>query len=194
MSAQKEFSLTRSQFAETQGITRENLKQRMRRGLYKNDYIFENGQYYFKSQEGVRENKGLYPGRIVPRKIKRKIRRGAHYKGKYPNKAFELHNLKKMLDKVNETDPDFINNYHKLKEIHQREKQKKLRENIRQTHKRNLGGLYNAKNPTYTSYKPIRQYDDPEGHTINPRPKDEYERYLEETQGETPSPTGKYYW
>ena len=64
----------------------------------------------------------------------------------------------------------------------------------RQTHKRNLGGLYNAKNPTYTSYKPIRQYDDPEGHTINPRPKDEYERYLEETQGETPSPTGKYYW
>ena len=72
MSAQKEFSLTRSQFAETQGITRENLKQRMRRGLYKNDYIFENGQYYFKSQEGVRENKGLYPGRIVPRKIKRK--------------------------------------------------------------------------------------------------------------------------
>ena len=78
MSAQKEFSLTRSQFAETQGITRENLKQRMRRGLYKNDYIFENGQYYFKSEEGVRENKGLYPGRIVPRKIKRKIRRGAH--------------------------------------------------------------------------------------------------------------------
>ena len=101
MSAQKELSLTRSQFAETQGITRENLKQRMRRGLYKNDYIFENGQYYFKSEEGVRENKGLYPGRIVPRKIKRKIRRGAHYEGKYPNKAFELHNLKKMLDKVN---------------------------------------------------------------------------------------------
>jgi hypothetical protein len=99
-----------------------------------------------------------------------------------------------MLDKVNETDPDFINNYHKLKEIHQREKQKKLRENIKRTYKRNLGGLYNAKNPTYTSYKPLRHYPDPEGHTLNPKPKDEYEKYLEETQGETPDYKGKYYW
>jgi hypothetical protein len=40
----------------------------------------------------------------------------------------------------------------------------------------------------------LRYYPDPEGHTLNPKPKDEYEKYLEETQGETPDYKGKYYW
>ena len=64
---------------------------------------------------------------------------------------------------------------HDCEERSLRQKQKKLRENIKRTYKRNLGGLYNAKNPTYTSYKPLRHYPDPEGHTLNPKPKDEYE-------------------
>jgi hypothetical protein len=37
MSAPKDYNLSRSQFAKELGITRENLKQRMRRGQYK-DY------------------------------------------------------------------------------------------------------------------------------------------------------------
>ena len=35
MSAPKDYNLSRSQFAKELGITRENLKQRMRKGQYK---------------------------------------------------------------------------------------------------------------------------------------------------------------
>jgi len=121
-----EYNLTRIQFANKLGISRENLKQRMRRGKYKDYYVFENGSYKFRSPEGVRENQGKNPGIDVPKLKRKRVRRGAHYEGKYPNKAFEMHNLNKMMKKLNETDPDFIANYHKYKEIHRREKQSQI--------------------------------------------------------------------
>jgi hypothetical protein len=57
MSAPKDYNLSRSQFAKELGITRENLKQRMRRGQYKDHYILENGRYKFTLDEAVRVNK-----------------------------------------------------------------------------------------------------------------------------------------
>jgi transcription initiation factor IIE alpha subunit len=53
MSAPKDYNLSRSQFAKELGITRENLKQRMRRGQYKDHYILENGRYKFTLDEAA---------------------------------------------------------------------------------------------------------------------------------------------
>ena len=55
------YTLTRSEFAKEIGKSREAVKMDMRRGKYKQLYIFKNGQYYFKGREAVRENKGSIP-------------------------------------------------------------------------------------------------------------------------------------
>ena len=184
MSAPKDYNLSRSQFAKELGITRENLKQRMRRGQYKDHYIFENGQYKFTLDEAVRVNKEMSIGKFVP--SKKKVRRGNHYQGKYPNKAFEEHNLRKMLAKVNETDPGFISEYHKLKELHKQETQRKLQKQLNDTQYKTYGKL----NPQgrfitwETSWKPLEA---PE--------KNEYDKYLEDVLGETPgAPRVKKYY
>ena len=169
MSAPKDYNLSRSQFAKELGITRENLKQRMRRGQYKDHYILENGRYKFTLDEAVRVNKGVSLGKFVP--SKKKVRRGNHYQGKYPNKAFEEHNLRKMLAKVNETDPRFISEYHKLKELHKQKTQREIQRQLNYTQYKTYGKL----NPQgrfitwETSWKPLE----------SPK-RDEYDRYLEE--------------
>ena len=68
------YTLTRSQFANEIGKSREAVKKDMQRGKYKDLYIFNNNQYYFKSREAVREMKGPKPVNLYP--VKRKINRG----------------------------------------------------------------------------------------------------------------------
>ena len=93
------YTLTRSEFAKEIGKSREAVKQDMRRGKYKDLYIFKNNQYYFKTRETVREMKG--PKLINSYPLKRKINRGNHDKavreGRYPNFAFANHNARKRL-------------------------------------------------------------------------------------------------
>ena len=93
------YTLTRSEFAKEIGKSREAVKMDMRRGKYKQLYIFKNGQYYFKGREAVRENKGSIPISVYP--AKRKINRGNHdnavKKGRYPNFSFQNHNAMKKL-------------------------------------------------------------------------------------------------
>jgi len=179
-----EYNLTRIQFANKLGISRENLKQRMRRGKYKDYYVFENGSYKFRSPEGVRENQGKNPGIDVPKLKRKRVRRGAHYEGKYPNKAFEMHNLNKMMKKLNETDPDFIANYHKYKEIHRREKQSQILDRKKNTFKYYGGPI---RNPGFINWS--TPWTD-----LEAKPKDEYDRYLEEELGGNQEDKPKYYW
>ena len=68
------YTITRSEFAKSIGKSREAVKKDMMRGKYKDLYIFKNNQYYFKTREAVRENKGLTP--VYPTPVKRKIKRG----------------------------------------------------------------------------------------------------------------------
>mgnify|MGYP007077431172 FL=1 len=70
------YTLTRSEFAKEIGKSREAVKQDMRRGKYKQLYIFVDGKYKFKTREAVRENKGTIPIEVYPsnkRKINRNI-------------------------------------------------------------------------------------------------------------------------
>ena len=50
------YTLTRSEFANEIGKSREAVKKNMRRGKYKDLYIFKNNQYYFKTREAVRSD------------------------------------------------------------------------------------------------------------------------------------------
>ena len=96
MANKNPFNLTRSEFANKLAISTDNLKKRMKRGQYKNQYIFENGKYFFSSQEAVRPFIGKSPGINVPRKRNR----GNHFKGDYPNLAFQQTNELRMLAKL----------------------------------------------------------------------------------------------
>jgi hypothetical protein len=53
-----EYTLTRSAFAKSIGKTIGSVKQAMRRGNYKDQYVVRNGQYFFRPGEGLRENRG----------------------------------------------------------------------------------------------------------------------------------------
>ena len=68
MAEENNFKLSRSEFANKQGISVDNLKKRMKRGHYQNSYVFHNGKYLFSTREAVRPNKVNSPGTNVPRK------------------------------------------------------------------------------------------------------------------------------
>ena len=178
------FTLTRHEYAEKLGLTVNNLKQRMRRGHHSNDYIRKDNQYFFKPPTALRVIKGGVPSTNVPTK---KVNRGNHHKAKYPNRFFKEHNERKMLAKLGETDPDFIKNYQRLKELHKKEKQVELQRKLVEAPRRNYGGqLFNPGfNPKHsTGFK-----------DLYPTPKDEYEVYLEEELGITPGkPKGPTYY
>ena len=94
------FKLSRSEFAKTLGIPTDTLKKRMRRGQYKDNYIFENGKYLFSGDVKVGPkqviNKPMSPG------TKRVRNRGNHFTSKNPNykPQFQRTNEIRMLAKL----------------------------------------------------------------------------------------------
>jgi hypothetical protein len=93
------YTLTRGEFAKEIGKSTDCVKKNMKRGKYKDLYIFKKNQYLFKSREAVREIGVVYPVKVYP--VKRKINRGGHEeavrKGRYPNQHFANHNHMKKL-------------------------------------------------------------------------------------------------
>ena len=104
------YTLTRSEFAKEIGKSREAVKQDMRRGKYKQLYIFVDGKYKFKTERQCVKTRGQYPLEVYPSN-KRKINRGGHEsaikKGRYPNQAFANHNtMKKFLSAKGKLTPE----------------------------------------------------------------------------------------
>jgi len=127
------YTLTRSQFANEIGKSREAVKKDMQRGKYKDLYIFKNNQYYFKSREAVRSNKTLSPVNLYP--VKRKINRGGHNsavkKGRYPNRAFAEHNhMKKMLALRGKMSPEELAMVPDVERMVRQERQKQIRDTL----------------------------------------------------------------
>ena len=94
------YTISRSEFAKQIGKSREAVKIAMRRGKYSDQYIYKNGKYFFKAQEGVRPNQEKSPPELIKMyPLKRERNRGKHdiavKKGRYPNRAFEEHNTMK---------------------------------------------------------------------------------------------------
>ena len=91
----KEFHLTRGQYAEKLGKSKGSIIQLMRRGKLNNEYIIRNDWYYFRDPSAKRENKVSVYGPIYT--PKKKYNRGNHLKANYPNLAFQQHNEMKRL-------------------------------------------------------------------------------------------------
>lgn len=126
------YTLTRLEFAKTIGKSKEAVKIAMKRGKFKDLYIFKNGQYYFKTREAVRENKTLSPLEMYPAK-KSKVRRGGHEmavkKGRYPNTAFAEHNhMKKMIALRGKLSPEELAMVPDVERLVKQEREKRLRE------------------------------------------------------------------
>jgi len=161
------YTLTRVEFAKSIGKSREAVKQGMRRGQYKDNYIYNGKQYLFKPREPMRDFKDLNLGT----KVKRRPNRGNHFKGKYPNDAFRKHNEMKMLAKLKGvTDPEVLENLPQAIEVAKQQKQNRIKQKLMESIPKNYGG-FNIQTPLInfrTEWKPLF-----------PREKDEYELALE---------------
>ena len=136
-----EYTMTRGEFAKSIGKTKEAVRSAMRRGQYSECYRFDGSQYLFKSPDRPRAGNGKsHPGNHGQMAMpKRKINRGNHYNAKYPNEAFRLYNQRKILEKLNKTDADFVKNIPELEKIHQQQMQKRIES--KPTTVKNYGGM-----------------------------------------------------
>ena len=187
MANKNPFNLTRSEFANKQQISVDNLKKRMKRGHYKDQYIFENGKYFFSSQEAVRPIIGKSPGINVPRKRNR----GNHFKGDYPNLAFQQKNELRMLAKLKHNVDDEVQDL--LPEAVQIAKNKKLERLQSSLHAPSMGqlknygtGLINLSNKGYGTVA----YSSPISHKYEPK------KFMSTNRGSklTPEEWGKKYY
>jgi len=152
------YTLTRGEFAKEIGKSTEAVKQNMRRGKYKELYIFKNNQYYFKSREAVREIGVLYPVKMYP--AKRKINRGNHEvavkKGNYPNFAFQNHNhMKKMIALRGKLSPQELAMIPELENKAKQERRRQVHEEVttrRDNTLRNTGSHNTMYHPKYGGF------------------------------------------
>jgi len=127
------YTLTRSQFAKEIDKSRQAVKKDMKRGKYKDLYIFKNNQYYFKTREAVRSTKGSMPVNLYP--VKRKINRGGHEsavkKGRYPNRAFAEHNhMKKFIALRGKLSPKELAMVPDVERMVRQEREKQIRDTL----------------------------------------------------------------
>jgi hypothetical protein len=153
------YTISRTEFAKEIGKTREAVKIGMRRGKYKDLYIFKNGKYFFKSQERMRENQHCPLVNLSP--AKPKVNRGNHEiavkKGNYPNQAFANHNhMKKLIALRGKLSPEELALVHTVEHSVKQERRKQLQENLEVTRRKPQGyiknygtGLVNLSNKGY---------------------------------------------
>jgi hypothetical protein len=134
-----DYTLTRGEFAKRIGKSKEAVRSAMRRGKYGDYYRFDGDKYLFKAPDRPRvyydDNHGQ---KTIPKK---QINRGNHYKANYPNEAFRLHNQRKILDKLNKTDPEFVKKVPELEKIHQQQKAERISTNLENVKIKNYGGM-----------------------------------------------------
>ena len=127
----KEFYLTRGEYAKRIGKSKGSVIQSMRRGGLEDEYIFTNNQYFFKQPTAKRENKVSVNSTTYTRK--KKYNRGNHFNARYPNAKFKQHNELKMLARLKGiTDKEILDNLpqgiEQAKKIKFQNKQKSLNE------------------------------------------------------------------
>ena len=160
------FKYSRSEFANQQGISVDNLKKKMKRGHYQDQYVKHDGKYLFSTQEAMRPNIVKSLGTNVPRKRNR----GNHFKGDYPNLAFQQKNELRMLAKLkHNVDPEVQDLLPEAVQLAKQKKAKRLQSAFRDQKPhgmlKNYGtGLINMSNPGYGS----KAYSSPVAHRFEP--------------------------
>ncbi len=128
------YTISRTEFAKELGKSREAVKIAMKRGKYRDLYIFKNGRYFFKSQEGVRDLQDVPLVKVYPA-YKKKVNRGNHEvavkKGNYPNQAFANHNhMKKMIALRGKLTPEELALVPEVEQRVKQERKKTLQESL----------------------------------------------------------------
>ena len=153
------YTISRTEFAKEIGKSREAVKIAMKRGKYKDLYIFKNGKYFFKSKERMRENQDCTLVEMYP--MKPKVNRGNHEiavkKGSYPNQAFANHNhMKKLIALRGKLSPEELALVPTVEHLVKQERRKQLQENLEVTKRKPQGyiknygtGLVNLSNKGY---------------------------------------------
>ena len=145
-----EYILTRSEFAKRIGKSREAVRSAMRRGKYADCYRFDGSQYLFKEPSRPRVNKEIIHGR-------KKVNRGNHYNANYPNEAFRLYNQKKILEKLNKTDPGFVKRVPELEKIYQQQKVERITAQLNNTSTKYYGGFLSKEQMIRGDFEPTNR-------------------------------------
>ena len=145
-----EYTLTRGDFAKRIGKTKEAVRSAMRRGQYAECYRFDGNQYLFKEPSRPRVNKEIVHGQ-------RKVNRGNHYNANYPNEAFRSYNQKKILEKLNKTDPGFVSRVPELEKLYQQQKAERIRGQLNKTSTKNYGGFLSKDQLRRTDFEPTNR-------------------------------------
>ena len=165
MTNKNPYNLTRSEFANKHQISVDNLKKRMKRGYYKDQYILENGKYLFSNQEGGGPNIVNSLGTNVPTKARN---RGNHFDSKNPNykPQFKRTNEIRMLAKLKHNiDDETQALLPEAVEIAKQKKQERLRAKIQDRPVKNYGsGLFSMSNKGYGTIS----YSSPIAHRLEP--------------------------
>jgi hypothetical protein len=185
--SEKDFRLTRSEFAKSLDISTDLLKKRMKRGHYSDYFIKRENQYYFKPYQEGRP----FIVNSLGKKVPRKRNRGNHLDSKNPRytTAMRNKNHSRMLARLQgETDKEVLDNLPKALEIAKQQKQNRIRNEINNSIPKNYGGMVTRSNPrgSLTTFKTSWT-------SLEPKPKDEYDKYLEDNDLETSSKYKYYY-
>ena len=106
----KDYILTRPEFAKLVGLSTNALRMRMRRGQYSEYYVRKNNYYLFKRPGAIKVNRPLVDDHVPSRLshtarspapgARKNVNRGNHWEavknGSYKSKAQELHNTMKI--------------------------------------------------------------------------------------------------
>ena len=125
----KEFYLTRGEYAEKINKSKGSVIQSMRRGNLINEYIVRDNCYYFRDPSTKRAFKETIHGPIyTPKKT---YNRGNHDNAHYPNHAFQQHNeMKRLAAAQYKVSKDIQNRLPKAIEMIKEEDRKKAQHNV----------------------------------------------------------------
>ena len=172
--SEKDFRLTRSEFAKSLEISTDLLKKRMKRGHYSDYFIKRENQYYFKPYQEGRP----FIVNSLGKKVPRKRNRGNHLDSKNPRytTAMRNKNHSRMLARLKgETDKEVLDNLPEALELAKQQKQNRIHKEVINSIPKNYGGMVTQSNRrgAVTTFRTSWT-------TLEPTPKDEYDRYLEE--------------
>ena len=165
-----QFTLTRSEYADSLGISPNCVRMRMRHGKLDGQYRFDGNKFLFKPQDRPRDYiVNDHSKNIKLTTPKKKYNRGNHFKADYPNDKFRQYNELKMLNKIkgnlpdtviNEINPELI----KLAEERAAKRKKDL-ETKAFTQPKNYGGPLRSQP---SSFEPGDRYNGDFGTSFNP--------------------------
>ena len=156
-----QFSLTRSEYADSLGISPNCVRMRMRHGKLDGEYRFDGNKFLFRPAKRPGDlHVNDHSKNIKLTTHKKKYNRGNHFKADYPNDKFRQHNELKMLNKIKSNLPDSVINeinpeLIKLAEERVAKKKKDLQEKVF-TQPTNYGGPVRSQPRTDM---PIYDYD-----------------------------------